>query len=322
MEWAGASASQLVARVGRLELFQAARQAEETVIEERVSRLERLAGVPGASPPLKGFAEKYVHLLASSWRVRAAILFVWLCFLAAGAPLYVAFPKLLSISIEPPPASPSGLAKAAYGATFDPDPIQVIVMMSAPRPLISPFTGLWKNESCGLCPFYPFFPFSNGTRNNVTCPRDQCGFKDRTLPAAAGAVAASAALHAEARVILDQAQCKYIFLSYWDLVSAAPPNAPSPLRRADPPWLTAPRSRRAAASTLDEAGQATRRPRRLVCGRVALLPLVQLDPRAAAGLRVRGAEAHIGLRGQGRLLLGRGQRSAALPRHGRGTQLG
>ena len=210
-------------------------------LKERVANLEeRLFGDEDL-----GLAARFVKRLAGSWKLRALVLGVWVVLFGVGAPLYIAFPQLLAISIEPPPDSASGLAKTAYANQFDPDPIQVVVMMSSPTPMIlPPSSGLWVNESCKLCPFYPHFPFSN--RTNVTCPEEQCGFANRTLPAAGPAIAASHVLHEQAREprvatasrwpslayvrpcprwqaheVLD-GNCKFVFVSYWELALLPP----------------------------------------------------------------------------------------------------
>jgi hypothetical protein len=108
---------------------------------------------------------------------------------------------------------------------FDPDPVQVVAMLSTPVRMLAPRgkhfpLPAFKNATCKLC--------LSPSHDNVTCPRaTHCGFKERTLSAAAPAVAAAHALREEAKTVLDGGSCKYIFLSYWEppiMLLPPPPN--------------------------------------------------------------------------------------------------
>eukprot|EP01052_Picozoa_sp_SAG31_P025597 SAG31_NODE_2252_length_6076_cov_2.828342_4_plen_496_part_00 len=87
-----------------------------------------------------GFAAWFVRLLAMSWRVRASIFCGCACLCAAGALVYSPLTKNLIVSLNPPPDSLAGKAKATFEQYFEPDPILLVALLRSRTgaPIIDP----------------------------------------------------------------------------------------------------------------------------------------------------------------------------------------
>jgi hypothetical protein len=144
---------------------------------------------------LHALPERLVQLL-SRWWVRSFIIAAVSVVMILGATFWTPLQQNLDVGVQPPKDSESGKAKDQFEANFDPDPVQLILMVSSRDGLPLLNTSLVYNHS-----------FTEYRQHYLD---------ESQTPLTPAAKEVSHELRAMARWLLD-GKCEYSFVSYWDI---------------------------------------------------------------------------------------------------------
>eukprot|EP01050_Picozoa_sp_SAG11_P010189 SAG11_NODE_1008_length_6205_cov_3.939240_3_plen_334_part_00 len=154
-------------------------------------------GSGGTDGSWAGLTRNFVTRLTAGTTLRLGIAFACFGVVLCGAVIYRPFSRNLVVSLNPPPNSPSGIAKAVKAQYFEPDPILLVALLAAPdgAPLL--------NVSA---------PFS-------LAPNRTIGPRNWTTPLTPCAATVSHELRAIAHKYDNL--CEYAFLSYFDMLASS-----------------------------------------------------------------------------------------------------